>query len=100
MGGNGTYHMLNAYPGFFKAAVPVSNCFYQADSYNNIAKTPVRAIMGGYETGDYGSCMQTDVNAINALGGSATMETVPGAVHSTISANLDYNSIFNWMLSH
>ncbi len=99
MGGRGTYYMLHTYPGFFKAAVVVSNCFYGGSSYANIAKTYVRAIRGEYETDDYGTCMQNDVNGINAAGGSASIEIYPGKVHSTISPALNYTEIFNWMLS-
>ena len=98
MGGRGTYYMLATYPGFFKAAVVVSNCCSGA-SYANVAKTPVYTLYGSYEEGDYGACVKNDIAQINAAGGNAAYQVVGGQTHSTISYALDYNNIFNWMLS-
>ncbi len=95
-GAIGTWAMVNRYTSFFAAAVPVSCC--GGISGANFKTTPVYALAGGLES-NYIGCMQSNVNAINAAGGSAKMETVPGQSHGTITANFPYEKVVDgWML--
>ena len=101
-GAIGTWYMLNKYPNFFKAAVPVSCCppSQSDDAAKNTSYTKIMAISG--DTGDsevvYNNCMNQFVNKINKLGGDANKVTYKGKTHYTISGAIDYDNMFGWLL--
>ena len=95
-GAIGTWGMVNKYPTFFAAAVPVS-CGGSINA-SNFKTTKVYALAGSQESG-YISTMQSMVNEINKAGGSAKFESVAGQSHSTITANFPYEKVIdNWLL--
>ena len=95
-GAIGTWTFVNSNPSLFAAAIPVSCC--GGISGANFKTTKVYALAGGYEN-NYIGCMKSNVNAINAAGGSAIFETVPGQTHSTITGAFPYSKVLDdWML--
>ena len=98
-GATGVWYMVNKYPNYFAAAMPVSNC-PPGVSANNFKNTKVRAISGN--VGDFevqcNKCMSSFVNSINSAGGSAEMITHKGAGHTSIITAIDYKDLFEWML--
>jgi poly(3-hydroxybutyrate) depolymerase len=100
LGGIGTWQTVNAYPGFFAAAIPISGCQGNAKAANFV-NTPILAISGtvGVEGQTYGPCMKNFVNQINNSGGSAQKETYSGQSHTTLSKALRYSELFSWLLS-
>ena len=95
-GAIGTWTFVNSNPSLFAAAIPVSCC--GGISGTNFKTTKVYALAGGYEN-NYIGCMKSNVNAINAAGGSAIFETVPGQTHSTITGAFPYSKVLDeWML--
>lgn len=101
-GAIGTWNMINKYPKFFKAAVPVSCCPpTQSDSAaENSSYTNIKAISGNKESDEitYNNCMNQFVNKINNFGGNAEKITYNGETHYTISTAIDYDSLFDWIL--
>jgi len=97
MGGYGTWTMLSHYGSFFSAAVPMSGC---SSSYgpNNMTGLPIRAIVGGRESGTK-ECMANLVKKINNAGGNARLDVKEGATHGTIQPYYKSEELFNWMLS-
>ncbi len=101
MGSMGTWNMVNLYPDYFAAAVPISCCQVNTNNPKNFLHTKIRAISGTYDPnneGYYHSCMTSFVNAINNAGGKATKDTYPGHSHSTISSAIKYDELFDWLL--
>jgi predicted peptidase len=95
LGGNGAYHMVAKYPGFFSAAVPVSGCPY--DSASAYTSTPIRSYIGSQE-GGYRSCNVNKVSEINNAGGSVEFIEVPNASHSSVVNIYKDSEVINWML--
>lgn len=95
LGGNGTYHMVAKYPGFFSAAVPVSGCPY--DNASAYTSTPIRSYIGSQE-GGYRSCNVNKVTEINNAGGSVEFIEVPNASHSSVVNIYKDSEVINWML--
>lgn len=96
-GAIGTWHIVNRYPNFFAAAVPVS-CCGNGTTASNFKSTKIYAVVGSLET-NYKSCMHTLVDNINAAGGSALYWAVAGQDHGTITANFPYTEVIdNWLL--
>ena len=101
MGAIGTWNMVNSYPDYFAAAVPISCCALSTNRANNFLHTKIRAISGTYDPnmeGYFNSCMTSFVNAINKAGGSAIKDTYSGFSHSTISTGINYDELFDWLL--
>ncbi len=99
-GAIGTWNMVNLYPDFFSAAVPMS-CCPPGSNANNFKTTPVWALSGnsGSNESSYNRCMTNFVNQINNAGGNAKMVTHPGESHDTIANKFQDKEIFNWALS-
>ena len=96
LGGNGTWNMVNQYPGFFSAAVPVSGCpNASADRYLNI---PIRSYVGSAES-SYQSCNAGKIEQINNQGGKAEYIVVPNATHSSVVNVYKEDELIKWMLS-
>ena len=102
MGGRGTFNMIDKYPSYFRAATVVSNCPAAGNSAANISKTPVRMILGSSESDYdyYHNCMSNIFNEVKGLGGEIYYEELPGVTHESMSASLDYNSVFDWLLKY
>ena len=103
MGAAQTWCMVDQYPNYFSAAVPVSlspkyNCAGSSPSASNFKNTDVWAMCGGSE--DYAKKTQSFVNDINAAGGSAKFNTVGNYNHSQVQSNLNYSEIFSWLLAN
>ena len=96
LGGNGTYHMVSKYPGFFSAAVSVSGCPYE--SARNYTSTPIRSYIGSQE-GGYRSCNVNKVTEINNAGGNVEFIEVPNASHSSVVNIYKDSEVINWMLT-
>ena len=100
-GAIGTWNMVNLYPTFFAAAVPMSCCAPSGNVPENFIYTKIRAISGTYDPnneGAYNNCMTSFVNKIVAAGGNATKDTYNGHSHSTISGAINYDELFDWLL--
>ena len=101
-GAIGTWNMVDKYPNFFRAAVPISCCQYNDNKPENFLHTKILAISGNVgENGDayYNKCMTYFVGDINKVGGNAEKKTYYGQTHSTITAAVDYNEVLSWMFS-
>ena len=101
-GAIGTWNMVDKYPNFFRAAVPISCCQYKDNKPENFLHTKILAISGNVgENGDayYNKCMTYFVGDINKVGGNAEKKTYRGQTHSTITAAVDYNEVLSWMFS-
>lgn len=96
LGGNGAYHMVAKYPGFFSAAVPVSGCPY--DNVQSYTSTPIRSYIGSQES-SYRSCNVDKVTQINNAGGNVEFIEVPNASHSSVVNIYKDQEIINWMLN-
>ena len=99
-GGIGTWTFVSDYPGFFRAAVPVSGCSRSSSrdiTWSNFKSTKVYALTGSKE--DNINCMQSDVNKVTSAGGSAKFETVAGADHSSVTGKFPYAKVIDdWLL--
>lgn len=84
-GSIGTWHLVNNYPGFFFAAVPVSCGAYSNLNPGNFKNTKVRAFAGtvGSNEQRYNSEMRAIVSKIQAAGGNATFTQLDGQNHGT-----------------
>jgi len=83
-GSIGTWHMINDYPGFFYAAVPIS-CGSYSINPQNFVQTKIWAFAGtvGSNEQRYNSEMQANVKRIQQAGGNAKFTTLNGASHGT-----------------
>ncbi|MBP5656658.1 Ig-like domain-containing protein [Candidatus Saccharibacteria bacterium] len=96
-GAIGTWHIVNRYPKFFAAAVPVS-CCGGGTTASNFKTTKIWALVGGLES-DYKHCMKSLVNSINNAGGSAKYTELGGQTHGSMSGAINYPEVVdNWML--
>lgn len=96
LGAVGTWKMVNNYPDFFAAAVPISGGEGSSKA-ENFRHTKIYAAAGGKESGTSAK-MKSFVDKINRAGGSATMTVYPGKNHSGMQNSIDYDEIFNWLL--
>lgn len=99
-GAIGTWDMVNRYPNFFTAAVPIS-CMSQSVSETNFRHTKIYAVSGdvGDDEAWYGEQMRGFVDKIKGVGGSAEYKLYSGASHETIQQRLNYSGIFGWLLN-
>lgn len=99
LGAIGTWHLVNQYPNYFAAAVPVSCCAYGNISASNFKNTPVRAYVGSSE--EYLSCMKSFTDSINNNGGNASFysESAPYNTHISVVNIYKRDELINWMLS-
>ncbi len=83
-GSIGTWHMVNSYPNFFFAAVPVSCGSYSINPQNFLG-TKVRAYAGtsGEAEQRYNREMSNNVKRIKAAGGNATFTSLSGHNHGS-----------------
>lgn len=112
MGSFNTWGMVNAYPNFFSAAVPISNGPYLAQEYNqnnvqpkNFLTTKIWGHAGdkdgqanGWEAYSY-SQIKKFVDKINAEGGSAKATQHSNCNHYSMMYAFSNTEIINWMLS-
>lgn len=98
-GAIGVWNLVNMYPDYFAAAMPVSCCPHGNHNPSNFTKTKVKAIVGtvGYEK-TYSACMSPFVQRIKNAGGDAELITYNGATHTTITRAIDYEWLYKWML--
>lgn len=94
-----TWGMVNAYPNFFSATLPMS-CGPGSVSADNFKTTPVWSVSGtqGVER-SYENSMRSFDNKINAAGGSATHTTYDGDSHSTIQQRYKNVEVFKWLIN-
>ena len=100
-GATGLWKMVNDYPNFFAAAVPVSNYPQFGESALNFRHTKIWGVAGEYETTpgwNVRDGMSDFINNINHGGGSAKMEVYPGQTHNTISGALRNSELVEWLL--
>lgn len=97
-GAIGTWNLVNAYPGYFKGAMPVSCC--GNINANNFKSTRVLAISGstGQDAG-YINCMQANVDKILAAGGVARKITYNRYGHGETQMKMDYQEAFDWLFN-
>lgn len=78
------YRMINQYPDYFAAAVPISGWDKVTDSFGNVK---VWAFHGSNDEGS-GQCSYSgalnQLNKINSMGGTALMHTFQGAGHGWV----------------
>lgn len=99
-GATGVWNMVNSYPQYFSAAIPMSNCTYSSEIVpQNFIHTKILATSGG-SGGDYCDCMDAFVEQINQAGGSARKITYENESHGSVSWAMDYDYLFNWLLSN
>ena len=99
LGGNGTWNMIDKYPGFFSKAVPVSGC--PTASKERYANIPIRSYVGASESSYYKSCNTNYIPGINNIGGNAEYILVPSPNdnHGTVINVYGDSELINWMLS-
>lgn len=99
LGGNGTWNMIDKYPGFFSKAVPVSGC--PTASKERYANIPIRSYVGASESSYYKSCNTNYIPGINNIGGNAEYILVPSPNdnHVTVINVYGDSELINWMLS-
>ena len=107
-GSIGTWNLINHYPNFFAAAVPMSCGPVSSNNPKNFKNTPIWALVGANDT-DYNrrDSMKNFVKRINAAGGKAKFQAVPGKNHSNFSSwmgNMSHNPNYkmivdDWMLT-
>ena len=100
-GAIGTWNMVNMYPNFFAAAVPISCCPNGGNSASNFKHTKIKAISGnnGSDENYYNQCMTNFVNNINKQGGTAEKITYPGYKHGEMYKAINKDELFEWLLS-
>ena len=78
-----TYKMINAYPNYFSAAIPISGFSQVTDAFKY---TKVWAFNGEYDHGQWtsNSGAQNAVKQINAIGGNAYFYSYKGYGHSYV----------------
>ncbi len=101
MGGSGTFSIVNAFTTYFRAAAPASGC-PPYNSAGNLSKVPMRFIVGtaADEMRNYYYCMSNVKDEIINLGGTVEWAEMPGATHTDVQWNTDYNALFDWLLAH
>ena len=111
MGGNAVWHLVNKYPNYFAAAMPMSYPPYETDSsktgcsyytkpfadVNNFKTTPIYAIHG--EDDNCRELTEKFVKTINENGGKAIMDVRKEKNHSTIREAYSAPDLYKWMLS-
>lgn len=98
LGGQGVYDMINDYPGFFSAGVPISG-WGNSSWARNIASTPIQAYHGDKDTSVSYSAGVAIVKAIQQAGGNATMNTIEGAGHIIQDKVYTQTNALQWMIS-
>ena len=97
-----TWAMVNSYPNYFAAAIPVSCGAYGSISPNNFKTTPVWSMAGtsGSNESRYNREMASFVRKINDAGGNAKHDTLSGESHGSMQGKV-YNNIeiYKWLLS-
>ena len=96
-GSAGTWDLVNSYPNYFAAAVPISGSPTRSNAAN-FKHTKIYAIVGGAEY-DTMNNMRNFVDAINSNGGSAKFEVYPGLGHGNMQGALRHDEIIEWMFS-
>ncbi|MDO4746949.1 MAG: hypothetical protein Q4A70_01210 [Candidatus Saccharibacteria bacterium] len=100
-GATGLWKMVDSYPNYFAAAVPVSNYPQFGESPSNFLHTKIWAVAGEYETNSDWNVrdgMSNFVNRIRNVGGSAKMEVYPYQYHGSISGALRNSELVDWLL--
>ena len=97
-GAIGTWVLANAYPGYFRGAMPVSCCGrIDGKNFKNMRVLAISGTSG--QEGKYISCMQKNVDKILAAGGVADKITYPGYGHGDTYSKMDYQGAFDWLFS-
>ncbi len=97
-GAIGTWVLANAYPGYFRGAMPVSCCGrIDGKNFKNMRVLAISGTSG--QEGKYISCMQKNVDKILAAGGVADKITYPGYGHGDTYSKMDYQGAFDWLFN-
>ena len=97
-GAIGTWVLANAYPGYFRGAMPVSCCGrIDGKNFKNMRVLAISGTSG--QEGKYISCMQKNVDKILVAGGVADKITYPGYGHGDTYSKMDYQGAFDWLFS-
>ena len=97
-GAIGTWVLANAYPGYFRGAMPVSCCGrIDGKNFKNMRVLAISGTSG--QDGGYISCMQKNVDKIKAAGGVADMITYKGYGHGDTYSKMDYQGAFDWLFN-
>ncbi len=97
LGAISTWQMISEYGDYFSAAVPVSYGFGKTLNYENIAKVPIKAYVGSYETECAGN-MKKLVKEILESGGNIELITLDECNHSDTVTKPYSKDLFEWML--
>jgi len=101
LGGDGTWNMVESYPGFFAAAVPISGCANKNPIVQNYVSTPIIAYHGtAYLEDAYKRCVPAIYNKIKAANGNIELRVKQGYSHGQMQNVYTENNgaIFKWML--
>ena len=101
LGGDGTWNMIESYPNFFAAGVPISGCAGSNAVVSNYISTPIVAYHGtGANEDAYKQCVPSIYSKIKRSGGNIQMIVKNGYSHGMMqNVYTDDNGIiFKWML--
>ncbi len=99
MGGFGTWHLAQTYPGRFAAIAPVCGAGFEwaADTLKNV---PIWAFHGDADSVVPVSGSINMVNAIKKAGGNAKLTVYPGIDHDSWTKTYENPELYDWLLSH
>ena len=99
MGGSGTWSLLAEYPGKFAAGSPICGRGDTA-AVQELAKTPIWAVVGGKDKPELVAFYEAVVPALKAAGGTVKYTLYPDAGHDSWTATYNNPEFYDWLLSH
>ncbi|MEE3296649.1 MAG: dienelactone hydrolase family protein [Planctomycetota bacterium] len=100
MGGFGSWHLMDRYPGLFAAGVPICGGG-KAASARNLVNTPIWAFHGDADGVVKAELSKLMIKAIEKAGGKkAKLTLYPGVGHNSWSRAYANEEVYKWLLSH
>jgi len=100
MGGFGSWHLMDRYPGFFAAGVPICGGGHAA-SAKNLVNTPIWAFHGDADGVVKSALSKLMIKEIEKAGGKKAKLTIyPGVGHNSWSRAYANEDVYKWLLSH
>tara|TARA_B100001245_G_scaffold229969_1_gene208873 strand:- start:259 stop:1008 length:750 start_codon:yes stop_codon:yes gene_type:complete len=100
MGGFGSWHLMDRYPGLFAAGVPICGGG-KAASARNLVNTPIWAFHGDADGVVKAELSKLMIKAIEKAGGKkAKLTLYPGVGHNSWSKAYANEEVYKWLLSH
>ena len=100
MGGFGSWNLMDRYPGFFAAGVPICGGGNAAGA-RNLVNTPILAFHGDADGVVKADLSKLMIKAIEKAGGKKVKLTLyPGVGHNSWSRAYANEEVYKWLLSH